>query len=449
MKNHNDPISVTELNTIMHDVVDAAFDYPVSVIGEINNAMISANGHEFFTLKDESSSIRCIRYASLVFEKNIIEYENKEVIITGDINYYVPQYGKESFGQVIVSKIVEYGEGKLKEIIEATRKKLENEGLFEKENKLTLPKFPMCIGVITSKDSDALQDVLSRLKDRFPISNIIIYPTLVQGKDAPKNIINQIKKANLDKLCDVLMLVRGGGSLEDLMCFNDEDLARIIYKSDIPTITGIGHQPDITIADYVADVSAETPTAAAERITPDKKDLLKNLIEYELHLSEKSKSMLQNITLKLHFLKSEIEKFNPKKLINEMKLNYHNKDKEIRYTTNNIIDNKINSCNIMTKNLGLVSKFLKNKLGTMQQNESVLKMNLSTKLNSLFNLKKNHFMSLSKEILNLNPNKILKKGFAIIRNQRGEIIKKKIDLMNTSLFTAEFHDGKVKIETKK
>ena len=148
----------------------------------------------------------------------------------------------------------------------------------------------MCIGVITSKDSDALQDVLSRLKDRFPISNIIIYPTLVQGKDAPKNIINQIKKANLDKLCDVLMLVRGGGSLEDLMCFNDEDLARIIYKSDIPTITGIGHQPDITIADYVADVSAETPTAAAERITPDKKDLLKNLIEYELHLSEKSKS---------------------------------------------------------------------------------------------------------------------------------------------------------------
>ena len=303
MKNHNDPISVTELNTIMHDVVDAAFDYPVSVIGEINNAMISANGHEFFTLKDESSSIRCIRYASLVFEKNIIEYENKEVIITGDINYYVPQYGKESFGQVIVSKIVEYGEGKLKEIIEATRKKLENEGLFEKENKLTLPKFPMCIGVITSKDSDALQDVLSRLKDRFPISNIIIYPTLVQGKDAPKNIINQIKKANLDKLCDVLMLVRGGGSLEDLMCFNDEDLARIIYKSDIPTITGIGHQPDITIADYVADVSAETPTAAAERITPDKKDLLKNLIEYELHLSEKSKSMLQNITLKLHFLK--------------------------------------------------------------------------------------------------------------------------------------------------
>ncbi|MBH44068.1 MAG: exodeoxyribonuclease VII large subunit [Gammaproteobacteria bacterium] len=449
MKNLHKPISVTELNNILHDVMDAAFDYPVSVIGEINDVSISANGHEFFELKDESSSIKCIRYASLVGEKNIKEYENKEVIITGNINYYVPKYGKPSFGQIIVSKIVEHGEGRLKEIVEAIRKKLENEGLFEKEEKLIPNKFPMAIGVITSKDSDALQDVISRLKNRFPISNVFIYPTLVQGNEAAQNIITQINNANIDKICDVLMLVRGGGSFEDLMCFNDEDLARSIYKSNIPIVTGIGHQPDITIADYVADISAETPTAAAEKITPDKNDMIKNFIEYELHLKEKTKITFQGFKLKTQTIKSEIENFNPKKLINEMKSNYYNQNKELINELKNVLNNRLNIYNVIDKNLSLFFEFLKNKFQGMQQNQISLKNNLLMQFDSKYNINKNNFHSLKKEILNLSPNKILKKGFAIIRNQNGEIIKKKIDLVDVASFTAEFYDGKVKIDTKK
>ena len=213
----------------------------------------------------------------------IKDYESREVLITGKASVYNVT-GK---CQIQVTDIVEYGEGHLKKEIEKIRLKLEKEGLFL--NKREFPLYPRNIGIISSSDSDAVHDVCSRLEQRFPISDLIIYHSRVQGDYAATNMIQQIERCNRDKDVDIIMIIRGGGSLEDLMSFNDEHLARAMFKSLIPIITGIGHQPDITIADYVADYSAETPTSAAEHISSDQNELMQKFHSYDEQIRNSTK----------------------------------------------------------------------------------------------------------------------------------------------------------------
>ena len=270
--------TVEELNTSLKDYIVQQFVYPITIKGLVSNVRMPQSGHQYFKLTDDNGfnkhSIDCVIWRGKL-AKLVKDYDMKEVLITGNVT----MYKATANCQIQVSDISEYGEGALKKAIDEIRIKLQKEGLFE--NKKDFPLYPENIGIVTSADSHALQDVISKLKSRYPLADIILYPSLVQGEDAAKNIITQLRRCNEEKLVDIIMLIRGGGSLEDLMTFNDEGLAREISKSTIPLVTGIGHQPDVTIADYVADAAMETPTAAAVFVTPDQHELIQRLIAYD------------------------------------------------------------------------------------------------------------------------------------------------------------------------
>jgi len=287
-------ISVTELNKLAKSLLENGIP-KLWIEGEISNLAKPASGHIYFSLKDETSQIRCAWFKQ---RQSINAYDisnGMKMLALGKISLYQPR-GEYQF---IIEKMETAGEGDLKRKYEELKQKLFNEGLFDRERKLEIPKLPKKIGVITSPSGAAIRDVLSILKRRFPLLPIVIFPITVQGDNAAPDIENALKKANLRADCDVLILTRGGGSLEDLWAFNEEIVARAIHVSKIPIISAIGHETDTTIADFVSDVRAPTPSGAAEIVTPDQNELLKLLktlfgrIEHETnqYINSKSQSM--------------------------------------------------------------------------------------------------------------------------------------------------------------
>ena len=287
-------ISVTELNKLAKSLLENGIP-KLWIEGEISNLARPASGHIYFSLKDETSQIRCAWFKQRQ-SINVNDFSNgMKMLALGKISLYQPR-GEYQF---IIEKMETAGEGDLKRKYEELKQKLFNEGLFDRERKLEIPKLPKKIGVITSPSGAAIRDVLSILKRRFPLLPIVIFPITVQGDNAAPDIENALKNANLRADCDVLILTRGGGSLEDLWAFNEEIVARAIHVSKIPIISAIGHETDTTIADFVSDVRAPTPSGAAEIVTPDQNELLKLLktlfgrIEHETnqYINSKSQSM--------------------------------------------------------------------------------------------------------------------------------------------------------------
>ena len=287
-------ISVTELNKLAKSLLENGIP-KLWIEGEISNLARPASGHIYFSLKDEASQIRCAWFKQRQ-SINANDISNgMKMLALGKISLYQPR-GEYQF---IIEKMETAGEGDLKRKYEELKQKLFNEGLFDREKKLQIPKLPKKIGVITSPSGAAIRDVLSILKRRFPLLPIVIFPITVQGDNAAPDIENALKNANLRADCDVLILTRGGGSLEDLWAFNEEIVARAIHVSKIPIISAIGHETDTTIADFVSDIRAPTPSGAAEIVTPDQNELLKLLktlfgrIEHETnqYINSKSQSM--------------------------------------------------------------------------------------------------------------------------------------------------------------
>ena len=231
----------------------------------------------------------------------------------------VTLYAQRGEYQLIVSQMEEAGLGVLQKRFEQLKEKLAQEGLFNAEYKQPLPRYPKTIGIITSPTGAALQDVLTVLKRRYPIAEIVIYPTLVQGVEAVQNIIDMLNYANQQKKCDVLLLTRGGGSLEDLWSFNEENVARAIYASKLPIITGIGHEIDLTIADFVADVRAPTPSAAAEILTPDQHKIQEGLAQYQKFLRQSCFMALQRYRQQVSHLSQRLYEHDPRKILLEKK----------------------------------------------------------------------------------------------------------------------------------
>ena len=282
----------------------------VSVEGELSNLSKPASGHLYFTLKDAQAQIRCVFFRNRHDPKVIDTLRNgQQVILKGSLSLY------EARGdyQLIVNELHDLGEGDLYRQFELLKNKLSAQGLFAAERKKPLPRFPKVVGIITSPTGAALRDILSTLKRRFPIATILIYPSDVQGKQAAPQLIQAVHRANTEKRCDVLILARGGGSLEDLWAFNEEQLAYAIADCSIPIVSGVGHETDFSIADFVADKRAETPTGAAEAATPDQQDLM-----HALHLLENQllKSIQRFIQHRQLLLDHSLQKIaSPKQLI--------------------------------------------------------------------------------------------------------------------------------------
>ena len=291
--------TVSELNLEAREAILLAFEYPISVKGEITDYR-SSRGHQYFKLRDNSKSytIECVVWKNSMNKLNIANFLDMEVVATAKVDFYAG-FGKF---QLNIIEISEFGDGFLKQEIEKLKQKLSNEGVFNQNR--DLPHLPKNIGVITAKDSHALKDVCSKLNERYPMANIFVYPSIVQGSNAPLSLVRQLHKANKDRLVDVILIVRGGGSLQDLMAFNDEKLVREIAKSSIKTITGIGHKPDVTLADYASDSSQETPTAAAVKAVPDMTVVLQDICNTETSISNNLKQKINILADRINNISS-------------------------------------------------------------------------------------------------------------------------------------------------
>lgn len=273
----------------------------IFIKGEISNFR-SSGGHHYFVLKDDESEISAVMFSNSNKNLKFIPTDGMTVLIFGTIQTYL----KKGVYNINVFQMEETGLGDLHQQYLKLKEKLEKEGLFKLEYKKPIPKFSEKIGVITSATGDALHDIVSTITRRFPLATVYLYPALVQGVDAPRSLRQALYLANMQKQVDVLIIGRGGGSVEDLSCFNDEMLARDIFHSEIPIISGVGHEADFTICDFVADFRAPTPTGAAVAATPDKEKMLEELKIWNTRMESFIKNILKN---KYYDYTNQIEKY--------------------------------------------------------------------------------------------------------------------------------------------
>ncbi len=297
---------VSELNYTIKQLLESNIPL-LWVRGEISNLVKAASGHFYFSLKDDQAQVRCVMFR----HKNVLlsQQYGKEQISNGqqvEVLAVATLYEQRGDFQLTVEQMRPAGLGILYERFERLKQLLQNEGLFAAARKRPLPTFPVCIGIITSPQAAALRDVLTTLRQRLPGTPVVLYPTPVQGTGSAEKIAAAIQLANRRAECDVLIVCRGGGSIEDLWAFNEEVVARAIAASEIPIVSGVGHETDFTIADFVADERAPTPTAAAQRVAPDRRALLRGLQDQAQHLQRAQRNRLQNAMQALDYLQRRL-----------------------------------------------------------------------------------------------------------------------------------------------
>jgi exodeoxyribonuclease VII large subunit len=298
--------TVTQLNRETSQLLGDHF-LTVLVEGEISNLSTPSSGHLYFSLKDTNAQVRCALFKTYQRKFGFKPENGKQVIVKAQVSLYEPRGDY----QLIVEQIEEAGDGALRRAFDALKLKLLTEGLFDSANKKNPPVLPKTIGVITSPSGAAIRDILTVLRRRFAAVPVMIYPAAVQGDNAKHEIAKAIATANRQALCDVIILGRGGGSLEDLWAFNEEIVARAIFASDIPIITGIGHETDFTIADFVADLRAPTPSAAAEHAVPDQQAWLAQFVYLESRLHQLLQRKLNQTQQTLDWLSRRLQQQHP------------------------------------------------------------------------------------------------------------------------------------------
>ena len=308
------PISVTELNGYIKNKIDGdEFLNNVLVKGEISNFKHHYTGHMYFTLKDEKSLVKCIMFKGYTANLNFIPKDGMKVILLGSVSVFE----RDGVYQIYAKAMNQDGMGNLYREYEKLKAKLEEEGLFSNEHKKQIPFMPKIIGVLTSNTGAVIRDIINVSTRRNPNVYIRLYPVPVQGEGAGQKIADAIKFMNNKKLADVLILARGGGSLEDLWPFNEEIVARAIYESELPIISAVGHETDFTIADFVADLRAPTPSAAAELAVPNIEDIKEKLNVYELRYKQSLRKKVEIMRLRYEKCMSSRAFSDPLKNIND------------------------------------------------------------------------------------------------------------------------------------
>lgn len=306
--------TVSQLNQEVKNLLENTY-FNILLEGEISNFICHNSGHWYFSLKDECAQIQCAMFRMNNLKTKFMPANGDHILVQAKVSIY-PDRGSY---QLIILRLEAVGEGVLQKRFEKLKNQLAQEGLFDSKYKKKLPEYPNNIGVITSETGAAIKDILSVLKRRYPIANIIIYPCLVQGMQAAESIIAALKQANQNILCDVLILARGGGSMEDLWSFNEESVARAVFNSELPIVSGIGHETDFTICDFVADVRAATPSAAAETVSPDQNEIKNNLESYQKYLINLIYAVLESKHNQLKLLEKRLITQDPRQIIQTQK----------------------------------------------------------------------------------------------------------------------------------
>lgn len=438
-------ITVGELNRSAKYLLEDAFTN-IAVIGEISNISRPSSGHIYFTLKDEDGAIGCAMWRSQATKLNFKPEDGDKCILKGQVSLY-PATGRY---QLMVKSIEQAGSGNLMHQFEQLKKKLDSEGLFDVSKKLSLPKSPKHIGVITSASTAAFQDILSTIKRRAPSSQISLSPAVVQGDAAAGSLIKALDRIikfnenNPENSIDVVIIARGGGSIEDLWCFNNEDLARQIALFPIPTISGVGHEIDFTICDFVSDMRAPTPTASAEIVTEFSFQVFDKLSEIQNNLHRFIRISLKDKLQKIQFLKGNIK--NPLLILREQSQKIDNYELKLKQNM------KLNYSNNKQRFNLAISKFRdKSPAALIQENYSKIN-NIKELIKRAFKLKVSKNISVLREFEKnldiLNPLSILERGYSIIQNKSGSSIKSISEVESGDILTARLNKGFLDIEVK-
>jgi exodeoxyribonuclease VII large subunit len=360
--------SVKEINRLVRELLEQSFP-SFWISGEISNFISASSGHWYFSLKDDEAQVRCTMFKNKNMAADWVPKNGEKI----EAKCFIGLYEARGEYQLNIELIRHAGIGLLSEAFNQLKEKLLKEGLFETSRKKLIPQFPKSIGVITSPTGAAIEDILITLKRRSPHIPIFIYPSLVQGKEAPLAIVKAIETANIRMECDVLILARGGGSIEDLWAFNEEIVARAIVASKIPTITGVGHETDTTIADFVSDLRAPTPTGAAELVTSHTVELIKTIQVYKNQLNKVMAGVIRELMQKIDYLEKRL--ISPRQQIQRQKEQIH-------------------------QYIQRINQSMKNAMIQYRLNIDKLKLNLD----------------------HLSPHAVLSRGYSIITNVDGQIV---------------------------
>ena len=440
MANEKTPLTVTALTKYIRYKFDNDVHLTnVLLEGEISNFKRHSRGHFYFTLKDQSAQISATMFYSEAKQVLFEPKDGMKVLVRGNVSVYEPQ-GTYSIN---VSSMEEKGLGSLYLAYEKLKKELGEAGYFDVEHKKKLPLFPKAIGVLTSPTGAAVRDCINTIGRRFPMAKIYVYPTLVQGEDAKRSIVANINLANEQGLCDVLIVGRGGGSIEDLWAFNEKIVAMAIYESKLPIISAVGHETDFTIADFVADKRAATPTAAAELATPDLRNLKESVDSYLKRITQGVNVCLENSKKNLMYLDQRLEAANPSVKLDKLYQRTLECDRYLNLRINQIFNEKKHILDLNTqKLLANNPKVLLDK--SMQKANEYMKL-IEMKFVNVLQNKAQELSLYTEKLKVLNPLSIMEKGFSVVYKDE-KIIKSKQELSNGDIVDIKFYDGMKKAQ---
>lgn len=428
--------SVSQLNQSVRLMLENQLG-AVWLTGEISNFSQPVSGHWYLSLKDENAQVRCAMFRMKNMRVSFHPTNGMQVLVRANVSLYEPRGDY----QLIIESMHLAGEGLLMQQFEALKLKLAAEGLFAQHLKKNLPHFSKAVGIITSKTGAALQDILHILQRRDPSLKIIIYPTAVQGKDAATDIAQMIELANQRQEVDVLIVGRGGGSLEDLWCFNEEMVARAIFHSHLPVISAVGHETDVTIADFVADVRAPTPSAAAELVSRNQTELLQQLqyrrqrLEIALdRLFAEKQQKLRHLSLRLHNQHPQAQLRIQQQLITQLS---HRLQQTLRHHWQKTAEN------LTALSMRLYKNPLPLRLQQYEQQLAQLKVRLNSHMNLTLSLQQKQLAHLCGKLDSLSPLRVLARGYSITQNQQNFTIRSMKDVNVGEQIKTRLPDGDI------
>ncbi|EJG1710155.1 exodeoxyribonuclease VII large subunit [Vibrio parahaemolyticus] len=409
----------------------------VWLVGEISNFSAPVSGHWYLTLKDSRAQVKCAMFRGNNRRVTFKPANGNQVLVKARLSLYEPRGDY----QLIIESMQPEGDGRLQQEFEELKMKLAAEGLFAQTNKLPLPEHPKRVGVITSKTGAALYDILDVLKRRDPSLPVVIYPTMVQGDDAAIQIAQAIGRANSRNECDVLIVGRGGGSLEDLWCFNNEILARTIAASQIPIISAVGHEVDITIADFVADVRAPTPSAAAELVSRDNSHKDQSLVAKQHKLASAMRYYLAQQKQQSVQLLHRLERQHPSYQLQRQSQQLDELDMRLRRAMQRFIDTRQQAVERKHHRLQLNSpvKHLAQQKSRLERIEHKLMDAMDRKL-----LTMRHQLAIAAEKLDtVSPLATLKRGYSITQTEKGKVVTSADDVKTGDLLVTRLANGEI------
>lgn len=434
-------ITISQINNFIKRIFDGtSYLQKVYLRGEISNFKRHTSGHLYLTLKDSESRISAIMFRSMASKLTFAPEDGMNVLVEGRISVY-PAGGNY---QIYIDKMEQDGIGNLYVEFERLKKKLNQEGLFNQEHKKPIPKFPRKIGIVTAPTGAAIKDILSTIARRFPLCETILFPSLVQGVMAKEDIVKNIKKANEYDL-DVLIVGRGGGSIEDLWAFNEEIVARAIYESRIPVISAVGHEVDVTIADYVADKRAPTPTGAAEMAVPTVEEVKNLFLTKQIEVSNAFLTKLNEEKHHLHRLASSFILKNPIVLYDVKIQKLDSLIDQLKKAMDSYLLDKKEKIQTIKRHYILQNPevIYQNKIEEINNKTQILKKNIKTVLER----KQNDYTLLVQTLKLVNPLNILDKGYSLVKKD-GHIIKDSSKIKKKDILKIRFSKGEANVEVK-